>query len=60
MNNEEFGMLYGNHVRDLIRRRTGLTLFIRDYLWTSGKGVLYRHSERSGFLYGNHIYTVIP
>jgi hypothetical protein len=28
------------------------------YLWTSGKGVLYGLSERSGVLYGNHIYIV--
>ena len=32
--------------------------FPRDYLRTSSKGVLYGHSERSGVLYGNHIYIV--
>ena len=32
--------------------------FSRDDLWTLGKGVLYGHSERSGVLYGNHIYIV--
>ena len=34
--------------------------FPRNYLRTSGKGVLYGHSERSGVLYGNHIYVVSP
>ena len=33
--------------------------FLRDYLWTFGKGVLYWHWERSGVLYGNHIYIVM-
>ena len=55
-------------VRDVIRKpykipnkkENWAKLFPRDYLWTLGKGVLYGHSERSGVLYGNHIYTVGP
>ena len=27
LNDEKFGMLYGNHIRGLIRRRTGLSRF---------------------------------
>jgi hypothetical protein len=27
LNNENFGMLYGNHIRILIRRRSGLSPF---------------------------------
>ena len=27
LNDEKFGMLYGNHIRDLIRRKTGLSRF---------------------------------
>ena len=29
LNDDKFGMLYGNHIRDLIRRRTDLSRFQR-------------------------------
>jgi hypothetical protein len=32
--------------------------FPKSYLRTSGKGMLYEHSERPGVLYGNHINIV--
>ena len=38
LNDEKFGMLYGNHIRGLIRRRTGLSRFqgITYGLWAKG------------------------
>jgi hypothetical protein len=38
LNNEKFGMLYGNHIRTLIRRRTELSRFqeITYGLWVRG------------------------
>ena len=51
-------MLYGNHIRPLIKKENWPKSFPKDYLWTLGNGVLYQHSERSGVLYGNHKYVV--
>ena len=38
LNEEKFGMLYGNHIRGLIRRRIGLSRFqgITYELWAKG------------------------
>jgi len=51
-------MLYGNHIRGLIKRKTGLSPFQGIAYRLRGKGVLYGQLERSGVLYGNHIYIV--
>jgi len=58
LKDEKFGTLYGNHIRPLIKKGNCPKSRPRDYLWISCKEVLYGHSERSGVLYGNHIYTV--
>ena len=53
-----FGFLYANHIRPPNKKKNWPKSFPKDYLWTLDKGVLYGHSERSGVLYGNHIYIV--
>jgi len=58
-NDEKFGMLYGSHIRPLIRRGIALRSAKGIIICISCKEVLYGHSERSGVLYGNHVYTVI-
>jgi hypothetical protein len=45
---------YKNSNKTKIRSKS----FPKDYLRASDKGVLYGHLERSGVLYGNHIYIV--
>ena len=53
-------MLRGNHIRPPPKKGNGPKSFPRNYLRTSGKGVLYGHSEKSGILYGNHMHTSLP
>ena len=64
---ESHTTIEGREVRDVIRKPYNTPnkkgncpkSRPRNYLWISCKEVLYGHSERSGVLYGNHIYTVI-
>ncbi len=63
---ESHTTIEGREVRDVIRKPYNISnkkgncpkSRPRNYLWISCEGVLYGHSERSGVLYGNHIYTV--
>jgi len=50
LNDEKFGMLYGNHIRGLIRRRTGINRLqgITYGLWTKG---CYTEARRSKEFY---------
>jgi len=56
LNDEKFGMLYGNQIRDLIRRRTGLSRFqgITYGLWAKG---CYTDTRRGKEFYTETIYT---
>ncbi len=60
LNDEKFGMLYGNHIRCLIRRRNGLSRFqgITYGLWAKG---CYTDTQKDiKVLCGNHINRVMP
>jgi hypothetical protein len=56
LNGEKFGMLYGNHIRDLIRRRAGLIRFqgITYGLWAKG---CHTEARRGKEFYTETIYT---
>ena len=56
LKDKKFGMLYGNHIRDLIRRRTDLSRFqgITYGLWAKG---CYTEARRGKEFYTETIYT---
>ena len=56
LNKKNFWMLYGNHIRSLIRRRTGLSRFqeITHGLWAKG---YYTDTQRCKEFYTETIYT---
>ncbi len=56
MNDEKFGMLYGNHIRRLIRRNTGLSSVQRITYGLRPKGC-YTDTQRVLEFYAETIYT---
>jgi hypothetical protein len=56
LNDEKFGMLYGNHIRGLIRRRTGLSRFQGIIYGLRAKGC-YIDTNRGLESYTETIYT---
>ncbi len=58
MNDVKLGMLYGNHIRTLIRRRTELSHFqeFTYELWVKG---CYTDTQRSLASYTETIYTLL-
>ncbi len=55
LNDEKFGMRYGNHIRRLVRKRIGVSFFYERCLDVEETRVLCGQLNGYGFLYGNHI-----
>ena len=58
MNDERLGMLYGNHIRSLIRRGTGLSRFQGITYGLRAKGC-YTDTQRGPASYTETIYTLL-